>query len=201
MGAGGSHPQAAMMPDPWATGSRPSASENQPVTSVPPETVVRALSNKETFAPTGGFRRARTRSDALTPLTRQQLENKKYEELQQRTREEKEEAWELFKRQPSLRPRTRAEFEEEFRRKVMSGVFSSSKEEQWRDLQKWMNELRQVAQEEERRLAESAGMGPDPRAANLKPVLQVVCREVITRLLLRHFSGAKEKTRRILTAT
>ena len=34
----------------------------------------------------------------------------------------------------------------------MNGVFSSCEEEQWRDLQKWMNELRKVAQEEERRL-------------------------------------------------
>ena len=34
-----------------------------------------------------------------------------------------------------------------------------------------------------------------------KPVLQVVCRGVITRLLLRRFSGAKEKTKRIWTAT
>ena len=33
-GAGGSHPQATMMPEPWATGSRPSASENQAMTSV-----------------------------------------------------------------------------------------------------------------------------------------------------------------------
>ena len=54
MGAGGSHPKATVMPDLRATGSRPSASENQAVTSV--------LSDKETFAPTGGFRRVRTRS-------------------------------------------------------------------------------------------------------------------------------------------
>ena len=33
----------------------------------------------------------------------------------------------------------------------MSGVFSSCKEEQWKDLQKWVSELRTVAQEEERR--------------------------------------------------
>ena len=37
MGAGGSHPQATMMPDPWATYSRPSADESQPLTSDPPE--------------------------------------------------------------------------------------------------------------------------------------------------------------------
>ena len=49
----------------------------------------------------------------------------------------------LFKRQPSLRQRKRNEFEDEFRRKVLSRVFSISKEEQWRDLQKW---IRTVAQ-------------------------------------------------------
>ena len=38
MGAGGSHPQATMMPDPWATSSRPSASESQTTTSGSPET-------------------------------------------------------------------------------------------------------------------------------------------------------------------
>ena len=38
MGAGGSHPQATMMPDPWATYSCPSASENQAETSAPFET-------------------------------------------------------------------------------------------------------------------------------------------------------------------
>ena len=71
----------------------------------------------------------------------------------------------------------------------MSGVFSSSKEEQWRDLQKWMNELRQVAQEEERRLetGELRRMGEEDRHSRSrqawdqirerrtsKPVLQVV---------------------------
>ena len=56
-----------------------------------------------------------------------------------------------LQRQPTLRLRRRNEFEEEFRREVLSGVFSSCKEEQWKDLQKWISELRTVAQEEERR--------------------------------------------------
>ena len=44
MGAGGSTPQATMMPDPWATYERPSANECQATASAPPET------NKGTFA-------------------------------------------------------------------------------------------------------------------------------------------------------
>ena len=48
---------------------------------------------------------------------KKQLANKKREELQQKTREGKEEAWELFRRQPSLRQRKRSVFEEEFRTK------------------------------------------------------------------------------------
>ena len=76
----------------------------------------------------------------------------RYAEQEERLRHMKEEAWELFGRQPSLRPRTREEFEEEFRRRVLSGVFSSSKEEQEKDLQKWLDELQKVAQVEERRL-------------------------------------------------
>ena len=44
MGAGGSHPQATMIPDPLATYERPSANEGQATTRAPPET------NKGTFA-------------------------------------------------------------------------------------------------------------------------------------------------------
>ena len=77
------------------------------MTSVPLETVSRVLANKETFAPAGGFRRAQTRSAARTPLTQQQLANKKKKELQQKTREGKEEAWGRFRRQPSLKQRKR----------------------------------------------------------------------------------------------
>ena len=36
---------------------------------------------------------------------------------------------------------------------MLSNFFSSCKEEQWRDLQYWMSELRKVAPQEERRLA------------------------------------------------
>ena len=56
MGAGGSHPQATMMPDPWATYERPSANKGQATTSAPPET------NKDTFALAKRFRKGRSRS-------------------------------------------------------------------------------------------------------------------------------------------
>ena len=50
MGAGGSHPQATMMPDPWATYSRPSASDNQAMTRVPLETDSSVPENRTPFA-------------------------------------------------------------------------------------------------------------------------------------------------------
>ena len=60
MGAGGSHPQATMMPDPWARSCRPS--EGQTMVTAPPETVTRVDSCRRPFAPAGGFRGARIRS-------------------------------------------------------------------------------------------------------------------------------------------
>ena len=68
MGAGGSHPQATMMPDPWATYERPSANEGQATTGVPPET------NKGTFALTKGFREARSRSATRNVETRNMVD-------------------------------------------------------------------------------------------------------------------------------
>ena len=58
MGAGGSHPQAAMMPDPWATYKRPSEDEGQTTNNAPPETTSCVPTNKGTFALTKGFREA-----------------------------------------------------------------------------------------------------------------------------------------------
>ena len=62
MGAGGSHPQAAMMPDPWATYSRPSAKEGQPTISAPPETTSCVPANKDFFNLARGSREGRSRS-------------------------------------------------------------------------------------------------------------------------------------------
>ena len=70
--------------------------------------------------------------------TRQQLVNKRPAELLRdrdfwRTRVEekqrfqpKKEAWEFFRRVPSFKPKSQEEFEEEFRRRVMTGYSSGS---------------------------------------------------------------------------
>ena len=50
MGAGGSHPQAAMMPDPWATYKCPSTEEGQSANNAPPETTSCVPANQGTFA-------------------------------------------------------------------------------------------------------------------------------------------------------
>ena len=70
MGAGGSHSQATMIPDPWATYSRPSAEEGQPTISAPPETTSCVPANKGAFALTNGFREARSRSAIRNVETR-----------------------------------------------------------------------------------------------------------------------------------
>ena len=48
--------------------------------------------------------------------------------------------------------KAREEFEKKFRETVLSGIYSSSKDEQEKDSQSWTNEPEKVAQEEERRL-------------------------------------------------
>ena len=80
------------------------------------------------------------------------MQQRKHTEQEQRLRHKKEEAWELFQRQPTLTRKTREEFQEKFRQKVLSGVWSSSKDEQEKDLQKWLNALQKVADLDERRL-------------------------------------------------
>ena len=60
MGAGGSHPQATMMPDPWTTYKCPSASDNQAETSVSSETN-RIPADRGVLAQTRVFRGARLR--------------------------------------------------------------------------------------------------------------------------------------------
>ena len=74
-------------------------------------------------------------------------------EEKQRLLEKKEEAWELFKRQPGNKQTTKENFAQEFKRKVtnmMDGPVGSKVQEKY--LLEWTNELRKVAQEEERRL-------------------------------------------------
>ena len=74
MGAGGSHPQATMMPDPWATYKCPSAEEGQTANNAPPEITRRAPTNKGTFALTKGFREARSRSATRNVETRSMVD-------------------------------------------------------------------------------------------------------------------------------
>ena len=102
MRAGGSHPQAATMPDPWATYKCPSASNNQAETTASSETH-RIPADRGVLAQTRMFRGARLRSATRAPSTRSRGPNSTKEESQQRNRTEqeqrlcrkKEEAWEL----------------------------------------------------------------------------------------------------------
>ena len=74
-------------------------------------------------------------------------------EEKQRLLEKKEEAWELFRRQPGHKQTTKEKFAHEFKRRVtnmMDGPASSKVQEKY--LLEWMNELEKGAQEEERRL-------------------------------------------------
>ena len=188
MGAGGSHPQATMMPDPWALYKCPSTDEGRTTTSAPPETTSCVPANKGTLAFTKGFREARSRSATRNVETksmveevldfyvkatgrdgtqkRQELVNMRPVELRrslehwrlraeekQRFQGMQEEAWELFRRQPGNKQTTKEKFAQEFKRKVtnmMDGPFGSKAREKY--LLKWINELRQVAEEEERKL-------------------------------------------------
>ena len=160
MGAGGSHPQATMMPDPWATFSCPSASDNQATTRVPPETDNHVPASRRPFASRGGFRGAQPRSAVRTPSTHPRGRNvtigemqlKQPAEQELRLRRKKEEAWELFQKQPNFVRKTREEFERKFSEKVLGGIYWNSKDEQEKDLQKWLNELQKVADLEERKL-------------------------------------------------
>ena len=74
MGAGGSHPQATMMPDPWATYKCPSAEEGQPANNAPPETNSCVPANQGTFALAKGFHGARSRSATRNVETRNMVD-------------------------------------------------------------------------------------------------------------------------------
>ena len=134
------------MPDPWARSRRPS--EGQILVKGPPETVTRVYSSRGPFAPASGFRGARIRSSTRAPSTRARNPNLMNGEVQPRTlteqerrlRHKKDEAWELFRRQPTLMRKTREEFEKKYKEKVLGGIYSNSKDEQEKGLQSWTNE-------------------------------------------------------------
>ena len=175
MGAG-SHPQATMMPDPWATYERPSTNEGQATTGVPPET------NKGTFALTKGFREARSRSATRNMETRSMVDEaldfyvkatgrdgtQKREELvnmrpgelrrrlgrwqarakdMQRLQEKKEHAWDLYSRVPSFGRKKKEDFEKDFGHKV---VYDGKVDE--KRLREWTDEMQSRVQAAERQL-------------------------------------------------
>ena len=74
MGAGCSHPQATLMPDPWATYRCPSAEEGQTANNAPPETSSRVSANKGALALPKGFREARSRSATRNVETRSMVD-------------------------------------------------------------------------------------------------------------------------------
>ena len=91
---------------------------------------------------------------------RQQLVNKRPAELlrdrdfwrtrveeKQRFQAKKKEAWEFFRRVPSFKPKSREEFEEEFRRRVMTGYSSGSTGGREKYLDEWKIELQKKALE------------------------------------------------------
>ena len=85
-------------------------------------------------------------------------------EEKQRLQEKKEEAWELFGRQPGHKQTTEEKFAQEFKRRVtnmMDGPVGSKVQEKY--LLEWTNELRKVVQGEERKLdaRETRKMGED----------------------------------------
>ena len=97
--------------------------------------------------------------------TRQQLVNKRPAELlrdrdfwrtrveeKQRFQTKKKEAWEFFRKVPSFKPKSQVEFEEEFRRRVMTGYSSGSSKGREKYLDEWMIELQKRALEGDRKL-------------------------------------------------
>ena len=179
MGAGGSHPQATMMPDPWATFKSPSVHQTTVISPLPAS---QSFSNFSGKSRTGRSRSSTRAQDNVAMLeetmrlvveatgkdeasARQQLVNKRPAELLQardfwRTRVEekqrfqakKKEAWEFFRRVPSFRPNKQEHFEEEFKQKVMTGYSSGSPEGRERYLDEWTAELQKKALEVDRRL-------------------------------------------------
>ena len=132
MGAGGSHPQAPMMPDPWATYKRPSTDEGQTTVSAPPETNRCAAADRGVFAPTRGSRGARPRSAARASSTHLRNPNlmggevqpRKPTEQELRLRHKKEEAWELFHRESR---NTREEFKRSSGKRYWAGKTTTAK--------------------------------------------------------------------------
>ena len=179
MGAGGSHPQATMMPDPWASFKSPSASQ---ATVISPLPASQSSSNFSGKSRTGRSRSSTRAQDNVAMLeetmrlvveatgkdedsARQQLVNKRPAELlrardfwrtrveeKQRFQTKKKEAWEFYRRVPNFKPKSQEEFEEEFKRRVMTGYSSGSTQGREKYLDEWKTELQKKALERDSRL-------------------------------------------------
>ena len=73
-------------------------------------------------------------------------------EEKQRFQAKKKEAWEFLRRVPSFKPKSQAEFEEEFKRRVMTGYSSGSTEGREKYLDEWKTELQKKALEARERV-------------------------------------------------
>ena len=179
MGAGGSHPQAPMMPDPWSTFKSPLANQAMVISPLPasqsfsnfsgkpqkgrPRSSMRAQDNTAVLEET--LRLFVEVTDKDEASMRQQLVNKRPAELlrerefwrtrveeKQRFQAKKKEAWEFFRRVPSFKPKSQEEFDEEFRRRVMTGYSSGSTEGREKYLDEWKGEMQKKALEGDSRL-------------------------------------------------
>ena len=83
-------------------------------------------------------------------------------EEKQRFSTKKKEAWEFFRRLPSLKPKRQEEFEEEFKRKVMTGNSSGSPEGREGCSDEWKIELQKKSAGRRASIG-SQGAGEDGR--------------------------------------
>ena len=83
-------------------------------------------------------------------------------EEKQRFQATKKEAWEFIRKVPSFKPKSQEEFEEEFKRRVMTGYSSGSSEGREKYLDEWKTELQKKALEGDSRL-EARETGEDGR--------------------------------------
>ena len=133
MGAGGSHPQATMMPDPWATFKCPSASQAMVTSPLPasqsfsnfsgnsrkgrPRSITRAQDNiavreeiLRLFVEATGKDEASMRQQLVNKRSVELLRDREFwktrVEEKQRFQAKKKEAWEFFRRVPSFKPKS-----------------------------------------------------------------------------------------------
>ena len=123
----------------------------------------------------GSFRATRQRSttrlqdtaamleETLSLFVEENWQERGFNETATREFHTKKEAWELFRRLPSFKPQGQEEFEEEFKRKVMTGCSSGSPEGREKYLDGWAVDLQKTALEVDRRseARERATMGEE----------------------------------------